>query len=108
MITYSINTLKLEQLKNFIKKIDDYFIPPLSERVNLTEYSNKIYKNATLFEAWDNDTLIGLIACYANNLKTKVAFFSLVAVLKEYRQQGIAGTLIENCVVKLKNMAGGG
>ena len=102
MITYSINTLKLEQLKNFIKKIDDYFIPPLSERVNLTEYSNKIYK----FEAWDNDTLIGLIACYANNLKTKVAFFSLVAVLKEYRQQGIAGTLIENCVVKLKNRGG--
>ncbi|MBC7694106.1 MAG: GNAT family N-acetyltransferase [Burkholderiales bacterium] len=73
------------------------FIPPLNTRVDLKEYSKKIYNNAVTFEAWHDQRLIGLIATYFNK-EDNFGFITSVSLAKEYSGVGIASKLLEMCV----------
>jgi ribosomal protein S18 acetylase RimI-like enzyme len=78
------------------------FIPPLSNTVNISEYSKKIKKLATTIEAWDKEILVGLIAVYCNDYSRKNAFITNVSVLPEYKGMGIATNLINSTIVFVK------
>jgi len=74
------------------------FSPPLSERINLEEYANKIYENAITFEAWVFDRLIGMVAAYFNNVTDSVGFITNVGVEAKYKGNNIASDLMSNCI----------
>ena len=76
-------------------------MPQLSTRVNLKEYAQKIIEKATLFEAWHNDTLIGLIAIYTNP-QDHTAFITNVSVVKEFTGLGISSSLLHQCIEHLR------
>lgn len=95
-ILYTENKSTIEDLKNHLELVSSSFVPVLSERVNINEYSLKIYTNAIRFEAWVNGCLVGLIACYANDERTKSAFITNVSVLSNMRGQGIAKQLFNH------------
>lgn len=95
-IIYTENQSTIIDLKNHLKMVSSSFCPALSERVNIDEYSLKIYTYAIRFEAWKDKCLVGLIACYANNYHTKQAFITNVSILPSMRRKGIAKHLFLN------------
>jgi ribosomal protein S18 acetylase RimI-like enzyme len=100
-ITYQIKKAKEEQIYSHLKECNTNFFPPLSDRVNLEEYSKKIADKAITFEAWSENTLVGLIAAYMNE-ETKISFITNVSVLKNYMGLGIAAELTKNCIEHIR------
>lgn len=79
-------------------RCDADFVPPLSARVDVRAYAQKMADNAMRFEAWDDDTLIGLVAVYCNDLHKRTAFITSVSVLPEWQGQGIGMRLMNACL----------
>jgi ribosomal protein S18 acetylase RimI-like enzyme len=97
-ILYEIKKAAVPDLLSNLKACDMDFVPPLSQRVNLDEYSNKLYTNSITFEAWSNNKLIGMVAAYFNNLGDSSAYVSNVCVENVYKGNNIATVLMKNCI----------
>lgn len=96
-LTYKIKTATEQQICSHLKECDTNFVPLLSKRVNITEYSKKLADKSITFEAWHEHTLVGLIATYTNT-ETLTAFITNVSVLKNYMGLGIAAELMNRCI----------
>ena len=55
-LSFSQNNSDLAQIKWHLEQCDQLFIPPLSERVVLSEYAAKLSDRGERFEAWMNKT----------------------------------------------------
>ena len=80
----------------FLKKIDSLFKIPLSQKINLDEYSKKLIRYADVFLAFDNESIVGIFAGYNNDKVFKISNISVLGVLNEYQGKGIARKLINN------------
>jgi ribosomal-protein-alanine N-acetyltransferase len=80
------------------------FIPPLSETVNLDQYSDKISSHAETFEVWTKERLISLVAAYLNDFEKKVGFITNVSTSPEYSGNGLAQKLLKNCIDHAKKL----
>lgn len=103
-ITYTINKADFEKIVVHLSCCDPYFFPPLSSKVNIHDYVNKLLLNAIRWEAWDNDKLVGLVAGYLNDLNKDYAFITSVSVLNEYNLKGIASRLMSQFIALSKEM----
>lgn len=97
-IEYAMNRASAAQISDHLLRCDAYFLPPLSRRVALRDYAQKLALNATRFEAWSSDTLVGIVAVYCNDHETKAAFITNVSVLHEWTGKGIATQLTDQCI----------
>lgn len=97
-INYTINSSTKAELLSFLTAIDNLYVPPLRNYQSLELYSIKLFSNATRFEAYTEDILVGLIAVYLNNLSKKEGFITLVGVLPQYQKQGIASKLLKKSI----------
>lgn len=70
------------------------FLQVLSTQVKLDQYSYKIVEHATRFEAFFENKLIGLVACYLNDNVSHSGFITNVSVLSSFQGTGIAKQLI--------------
>lgn len=100
-LVYKTNTASFEDIEVHLTACDKNFTPPLSEKVNIAEYSKKIAVRAANFECWDAEKLVGLIACYFNDAAKK-GFITNVSVIGEYGGKGIASVLMKNCIKRAK------
>lgn len=82
-----------------LQACDAQFVPRLSDRVDLSSYGAKLAAHATLFEAWSEDALVGLVAGYANAPDRLDSFVSNVSVLPDWHGRGIAGRLLDAFVL---------
>ena len=94
-----INICKLNKdcsskLKEFLIKVDCDFPIPLSQKTNPDVLSHKLSDNGLLMAVTDGSDILSGCFGYANDSKSKVAYISIVATLKEYRGMGLA----EKCV----------
>lgn len=87
-IVYKINTASEEAILIHLNHCDNQFVPALSTRVSLEIYAKKLADYATLFEAWVDDLLIGMVAMYLN--EHKHGYITNVSVYNEYGGRGIA------------------
>lgn len=97
-VEYLLNKASVAQIAGHLLCCDADFVPPLSVRVEIRDYAQKISDKATRFEAWSNGTLVGLVAAYCNDLETRIAHITSVSVLKGWTGNGIAAHLIDQCV----------
>ncbi len=97
-IIYKIKSAAIENIEEHLEKTKNNFVPLLDTTVNINKYSCKLFKYSQTFEAWNNEELIGLIAAYVNDYKTKIVYISNVSVLLEYSGRNIAKKLLENCI----------
>ena len=59
-------------------------------------YINKLYENASFVVAINEQNAIcGIVAFYDNNLVSKEAYISYIAVKNEYRNAGVGSILLE-------------
>lgn len=83
-----------EEILAFLQEIDNDVIPPLSRRVELKAYSEKICRFADCVLARLGGHIVGLSATYCNDLVTRRAFLTLIAVVKDHRRCGLATKLL--------------
>jgi len=96
VIRYKIQKLPGEVIFNYLTAIDQSLIPPLSTRVDIRDYSEKLQCNAIHFCALDNDSLVGIVACYFNEPEGKTGYISSFSVVESHRSKGIAGNLLKS------------
>lgn len=92
-MNYRLDSVGADALLAHLRAADASFAPPLSSRVDLAAYADKLAAHARRVEAWQGDVLIGLIAMYAND-PDQGGFITNVSVLPGHQGQGIAGELL--------------
>jgi ribosomal protein S18 acetylase RimI-like enzyme len=97
-VKFEENMASEEQIAEHLSHCDAYFVPRLSDRVEIVEYAEKIANKAMRFEAWAGGSLVGLVAAYCNDRKTCISYVSSVSVLREWSGKGIAVRLMEHCI----------
>jgi ribosomal protein S18 acetylase RimI-like enzyme len=86
-----------QDIANHLRTCDSQFIPTLSSRVNIDEYSNKIEEFAVTFEAWFEAELVGLVAVYRNAALSE-AFITSVSTSPGFRNMGIGYRLLSEVI----------
>ena len=82
-----------------LQRLDDFFYPPLSSRVDLDAYSEKLLSVASIeYLLSENKEIAGLIAYYCNDTENKIAYITYIGLLPEYHGKGIAGKLLDTCI----------
>lgn len=88
--------IEKDVLLSFLQEVDGLFPVPLTRKVDLGEYANKLLSFATLVPAFENGVLSGLVAGYTDNLsEAGRAYIALVCVRSEFQRRGIARKLVE-------------
>lgn len=98
MNSYSIkyNTKNVNELRNHLERCDSMFVPPLSLRVDIGEYADKIVNNAYTVELWETNKLMGLIAAYFNDPLEQKGYITNVSLEKEIQGKGLAEKLMQH------------
>ena len=71
------------------------FYEPLSERVNLMEFAEKVSQLSITFVIMFDNNVVGMIASYFYDIESRKGFITLVHIKKEYRGKYFAHHLIE-------------
>lgn len=101
-VKYRLNTASEAEIVEHLRVCDADFVPPLSSRVEISDYAQKIASKAMKFEAWSGSSLVGLVAVYCNNQEKLIAYITSVSVMKEWSGKGIAARLMSQCVDHVK------
>lgn len=102
VVVYMLNNASVAEIAEHLRACNADFEPPLSGRVEINDYAQKILSRATRFEAWSNGALIGLVAVYCNDQEKHIAYITSVSVLKECTGKGIAACLMSSCIKYVK------
>lgn len=102
-IEYHSNKASTAEIAEHLTCCDADFVPPLSHRVEINSYAQKIASKAVRFEAWSDGTLIGLVAAYCNDEEKRIAYVTNVSVLRAWTSSGIASCLMAECVEYAKS-----
>ena len=92
-----VNTASASVIAAHLRRCDNDFVPPLSDRVEIDDYSRKITGRAIRFEGWAVGSLVGLVAAYFD-VDRLTAFITTVSVEPEQRKRGLASRLLVDCV----------
>ena len=95
---YAINQAKCEDIEKHLLQCSELFSPALDTYVSIPDYSKKIKDNAITVETWNSGELIGLVACYLNNDRTREGHITNVSVVHVFQGRGIAKQLICNTI----------
>ena len=94
---FMLNSSDAKSIEQHLCECDTKFIPPLSMRVNLPEYSKKLAECADRFEFWDKTRLVALVAAYLNAPDRQFGFISSVSVCSEFEGRGLGSQLLKKC-----------
>lgn len=97
-IRFKMKNATEEEIDSHLKACSGNFSPPLNEKVNIDEYSKKIFESAITFEAWSSDALVGLVAAYFNDFENHIGYITNVSVVSAYQGVGIASELMKECI----------
>lgn len=86
-------------LYNFFIFTDNYFIPGLSERVNLADYTKKLIAKGQFLLIYEEEEIIAALIYYVSNLDKCSAFVTSLVVKKRYQGKGYGSALLR----KMKN-----
>lgn len=98
-IDFKLNQSNFNHIHDHLVQCDMYFMPKLSETLNIGKYAKKIQESAIRVEAWSEQRIVGLVAFYFNQDEL-FSFITNVSVNDEYKGKGIAKKLIEKTILK--------
>lgn len=97
-VEYLTNKASDAEIAEHLWNCDADFVPPLSPRVEIKDYSKKIVNKATRFEAWSCGKLVGLVAAFCNDQEKHNAYITNVSLLRNWTGEGIAYRLMGQCI----------
>lgn len=93
MLVFKNRTPTLEEVRDFFYQTDSVFDVPVSLRVNIDDYTLKLFNYSRFYTCYNEEEIVGMICCYINQPPT--AFISHVCVRSEFHQLGIFSKLLE-------------
>lgn len=97
-LRYDLNAALASDIERHLGRCDALFIPPLSLRVHLLTYAQKIREHAVTFEAWAGSDLVGLVAAYFNDRALGEGFITNVSVETAWRHLKVGTKLMERAI----------
>lgn len=91
-----------QKLLTHLKKIDKFLPTPLSARVSLEEFAEKVMEKGNALVVEENDEIASAILFYSNDTTSKNAYITLLGTLPEYQGKGHAGALMKAMEEKAK------
>lgn len=91
---YKIGNISFDVFSTFLNEVEQDFVPPLLSRIDTNAYFEKLSKYATLIGCYYKNELVGLSASYDNNLESKLAFVTFIAVKSAFRGNNIASNIL--------------
>lgn len=79
----------------FMESVEKDFVPSLFQRVDVDSFISKILTRATINTCRYDGQIIGMIALYENNIMTKEAYITYLAVAAQWRKNGVASRLLQ-------------
>ncbi|MFO7826006.1 MAG: GNAT family N-acetyltransferase [Cyclobacterium sp.] len=76
-------------LIKLIEENDSLFFPPISKRLELPKYVDKIFEHGFPYVAKINNEIAGFCFFYANDIISKRSFLSLILVKEKYRKSDL-------------------
>lgn len=93
------NCFSYEELFNLLIRFDNMFVPPFSQCIDLSKYTNKLLQHASFVYCMSGKNIISLLAYYKNNV-TRELYIPYICVENSKQNTGIGkkmmNTLIEN------------
>ena len=87
-----------DEIYKVLIDLSDAYTPALAEKIpNLQDYAYKLYCNAEVFAAVDVSVL-GFIAFYANDRKSKISYITQIAVKPKSQNKHIGKELLDLCI----------
>lgn len=71
------------------------FVPPLESYVDIPQYAIKIEQYADTFEAWHNQELVSLVACYFNGETRNLGYITNVSTLPSFQGENVTKHLFQ-------------
>jgi len=100
-LDFKVNACTEEDIRSHLSGCDRRFTPPLSDRVDIGEYSRKLRLGAVTFEAWNGESLVGMVAAYIDT-RTRSCFITNTSVLPEFSRRGVAAKLLAACLERAR------
>lgn len=85
-----------EFVKDYIMQYDKDFYEPLSARVDMDAFSQKLSNLSTTFVIYKDDSVAGIICSYFYDSASKAGFITLVHTKHEYRGQHLSLYLLNS------------
>lgn len=101
MMNYKIVQIKNERgqkakIVAFLNSVNREFAVPLTQKVDLESYAEKLLNNGYIFAAIVDDSIKGIICGYANDMANRRAYASSFVVAPDLRGSGAALELYKN------------
>lgn len=100
-IEFCLNKASAAEIADLLLRCDNDFVPPLSGRVEIGSYAQKIAYKTARFEAWVDGALVGLVAAYCNDSECRTAYITSVSVLQDWQGRGTASQLMQQCIANV-------
>ena len=97
-VRFTVNRSGARDIELHLRVCDRDFVPPLSSRVDIVAYAAKIAERARRFEAWQEGSLIGLVAVYVGDPPAASGFVTDVSVVPGFRSRGMASALFSQAM----------
>lgn len=102
-ITWGRDSASATQVAEHLLACDTSFTPPLSQRVDVAAYAEKIVTHAAQFEAWEEGVLVGFAAMYCN--RPPEAFLTTISVLPTHQNRKLGEHLLHQCLAHAAKLA---
>lgn len=89
---------KRADIVSFMESVDQDFDPPISTRVCLRDYADKLLQKSVVFIASYDNIIMGMASFYCNDTTHGFAYLGYLAVRKEARRMGIGKKLVSACI----------
>lgn len=86
-LLYSTERPRLQDLQQFLHESSKEFFIPLEQRLDISQYAEKLYENSSFISCWNGKRIVGMICCYTN--RPPMGYISNVCVLSTYQGLGI-------------------
>lgn len=93
-----------QSLIDFLVYIDKSLPVPLTQRVNLSEYADKVLQNGNVYSIVKEEKIVAAVLFYCNDFNSKRAYISMVGTLADYSGRGYATQLLEKVIEKCKSV----
>ncbi len=87
-----IGNISEQSLLDYLKKT------PLADKVDIEEYTYKVYPRATIFVVREGGQIAGVNIVYFNDMKTKRGFVTYIHVNEKYRNMRVGWNLLQSAV----------
>lgn len=99
--TFTVDHATEAEIATHLFACDSSFEPPLSQRVDLLCYAEKLRRSALTLEIWHERKLVALLAVYLPDGLQLAAFASNVSVLPAYQARRLGSQLVDVCLTHL-------